>query len=170
MTIDLTRRGFLAGLFGTAVVAVLPKAAPAAAPLEEIEALSLIKPPSGMTWQWVATHVMGQPDPGRLEARLANGWRPVVPSAHPGMPSVDIEEAINSGGFVLMQKPTAEVMAAHRAELDRVLGKQGLQHVVETPEGLEIRRTGRRPFEDQDPLQIEGVERAPQYDYKRRPE
>ncbi len=104
-----TRRGFLAGLFGTAVIVALPKATPAPAPaVEAIDPWAITAPP-GTTYQWVRTALLGDPDPANVQARLDNGWKFVTPSTHPGAPVSTVEHAIETQGLILMGKPTVEV-------------------------------------------------------------
>lgn len=105
MTITATRRGFLAGLLGTTVIAVLPKAASIADAAPVLQPYD-IAAPSGWTYQWVATHVMGEPMPQNVEVRLNNGWTFVPPVNHPTVPAVDIARAVDGGGLILMQKET----------------------------------------------------------------
>lgn len=108
MALETTRRGFLAGLLGLTVVAVLPKV-PGLAP-EPIDPFS-ITAPSGTTYQWVRTALLGEPDPANVAARVENGWTFVAPTLHPGAPTATLGNAIESSGLVLMQRPTAEVEA-----------------------------------------------------------
>lgn len=103
MPIEATRRGFLAGLLGTAVVAVLPSTPYAAVDPWDI------RPPEGITYQWVRTALLGVPDPDNVQKRLDNGWTFVVPTVHPGAPTSTLEQTIAFGGLVLMAKPTPAV-------------------------------------------------------------
>lgn len=124
---DLTRRGFLAGLLGTAVIAVAPKAALIeTAPVPPIDPWS-IQAPHGLTYQWVRTALLGEPDPANVQARLDNGWIFVVPEAHPGAPVSTVERAIKTSGLILMQKPTEQVqatLAEEKAARDALLNPQ----------------------------------------------
>ena len=116
MTLEPTRRGFLAGLFGLTVVAVVPgggfdeaaAAVPAADPFA-------IQAPEGITYQWVRTALLGEPDPANVEARLCNGWRFVSPSRHPSAPTAQLGATVEMSGLVLMERPTADVEAQERA-------------------------------------------------------
>ncbi len=111
MTIDLTRRGFLKGLAGTAVIAVLPKVplAPAQPAIAEaVPPPTALTPPHGMTYNWVRTSLMGEPDLANLEERIDHGWTFVRPSAHPDMPVEDAAIAFERHGLILMQCPTLE--------------------------------------------------------------
>lgn len=108
--VDLTRRGFLAGLLGTAVIVSLPGVVAPAAEITPIDPWS-IKAPPGWTYQWVRTALLGEPDPENVEKRLNNGWAFVVPETHPGAPVSTVEKAIETSGLILMQKRTADVKA-----------------------------------------------------------
>ena len=120
MPIDVTRRGFLAGLLGATVIAVVPKAAQAvieAVPLPEIDPFAITAPP-GLTYNWITCAVMGTPSPQYVEDALERGWTFVAPKAHPEarahvMPAKD---AIGFGGLILMQKPTPAVERDHLAQ------------------------------------------------------
>lgn len=128
---ETSRRGFLRGLLGLTVVAVLPKLA-FGIPIDR-GGLPVgpwdIKAPDGTTYQWVRTALLGEPDPENVRLRLTNGWKFVTPAEQPGAPTYELGNAVENGGLVLMQKPTADVQAQlaedranHRftAEWDRV--------------------------------------------------
>lgn len=123
MTITATRRGFLAGLLGTTVIAVMPKAATIAEAAPTIDVYE-ITAPDGWTYQWVASHVMGEPTPMNVQARLDKGWTFVAPATHPEKPAIDIARAVEGGGLILMQKET------HLVEKPKAYPLPGL------PEGL----------------------------------
>lgn len=74
MTVDISRRGFLKGLVGTAVIVAVPISFPAATPEPAVDVLESAKPPAGITYQWVRTHLMGEPDVENVEKRIQNGW------------------------------------------------------------------------------------------------
>lgn len=114
--VDLTRRGFLAGLLGTAVIVALPKQTTAIAP-DPIDPWS-IKAPEGTTYQWVRTALLGEPDPANVQARLDNGWAFVAPTVHPGAPASTVEQAIETHGLILMEKPTAAVQESEAKRLE----------------------------------------------------
>lgn len=114
--LDLTRRGFLVGLLGTAVIAVLPKAAAEALAPEAIDPWSIQAPP-GITYQWVRTAILGEPDPWNVQARIDNGWTFVAPSDHPGAPVSTVQAAIETHGLILMEKPTPLVQASEDQRL-----------------------------------------------------
>lgn len=114
MTIELSRRSFLKGLAGVAVIAALPKPiihAVAAEPkIAQAAEISLdVQAPPGITYQWVRTALMGEPDMENLQNRLDSGWTFVRPSAHPEMPVTDAAIAFETGGLILMEMPTVEV-------------------------------------------------------------
>lgn len=126
MAIEVSRRGFFAGLFGTAVIAILPKPALALATdpvvIPAIDPWA-IKAPDGIIYQWVRTALLGVPDPANVAARLDNGWLFVAPSIHPGAPVSTVERAIEACGLILMEKPTVEVVKALQAERE-AMGKR----------------------------------------------
>ena len=106
---ELSRRGFLAGLFGTAVIAVVPaEAAVETVPVAPIDPYAIAAPP-GWTYQWVRSALLGVSDPENVQKRLDNGWTFVEPAAHPGAPVSDAKAAIEAGGLILMQKRTADI-------------------------------------------------------------
>lgn len=118
MKVEATRRGFLAGLFGTAVIVEMPKTALALVePLapDAIAPWAIIAPPS-TTYQWVRTALLGVPDPANVQARIDNGWKFVVPDLYPGAPVSTVEKAIETRGMILMEKPTADVQQSLAAE------------------------------------------------------
>jgi len=127
VTIDLTRRSFLRGLAGVAVIAVLPKVpfAPASPAIAEAVApTATLTPPPGITYNWVRTALMGEPDMANLEDRLNNGWTFVRPSAHPEMPVENAAIAFERHGLILMQCPTIE--CALRRTFEQFVSKDKL--------------------------------------------
>jgi hypothetical protein len=128
MTIEPTRRGFLAGLLGTLVVTQLkPVYVELASPAEEkiLADYMNLKPPLGWTYQWAATHVLGQPNTSVMERRLEAGWKFVAPEQHQGWVGVDtLQNTIYRGGLALMQLETEKVEAEYarlRAESVKLL-------------------------------------------------
>jgi hypothetical protein len=121
----MTRRGFLKGLAGTAVIVATPlKLPPAAEPMPPpVDVLGSAKAPDGLTYQWVRTHLLGEPDIENVEARINNGWSFVAPKEQPHLPTEDAVLAIEQGGLILMQKATelveAEKVAAYEANMIR---------------------------------------------------
>lgn len=126
--LEPTRRGFLAGLLGLTVVAVLPKV-PGLAPVlpDPIDPFD-IQAPTGTTYQWVRCALLGEPDPANVTARVENGWTFVTPATHPGAPTATLGASIEACGLVLMQRPTVEVeaqSARERAEIEAGWAAQG---------------------------------------------
>jgi hypothetical protein len=115
---ELSRRGFLAGLLGTAVIAVIPKAADVVMPAEPFDPWA-VKAPDGTTYQWVRTALLGEADPANVQARLDNGWQFVAPTTYPSAPTTTLGNAIETHGLVLMEKPTAAVRAQIAEEYER---------------------------------------------------
>jgi len=118
--IETSRRGFLAGLMGVAVIAVVPHD-PAALVADAVPSIPPIDPwaikaPPSQTYQWVRCALLNEPDPANVEARLANGWTFVAPETHPGAPVSTAEQAIETCGLILMEKPTEQVVAYMEAE------------------------------------------------------
>ncbi len=119
--IQTSRRGFLAGLLGTSVIAVLP------IPTQQVfgagvtaldDPFGQILPPDGTTYQWITSAVMGQPCPENVEGFLSRGWKFVAPSSHPGAPTASAENAIATMGLILVEKPTIEQEKTRQAERD----------------------------------------------------
>ena len=65
--------------------------------------------PSGMTYQWANTTLMGRPDLDRLSLLLDNGWAFVAPSVHPTVLAMTMGNAVNGQAFCLLHKSTAHV-------------------------------------------------------------
>lgn len=129
---ETTRRGFLKGLFGTAVIAVLPNPVFQEAHAEQVPNLIA---PEGMTYQWVRAALLGDQSWSRIDECLENGWQLVPPSQHPQAVSVDIEEAVKGDGLVLMMKPT-EIVERERADkYKRDMALLGQSHTYPTGEG-----------------------------------
>ena len=121
---EATRRGFLGLLLGATVIAVLPSAPVAASRAAKRADPFAIEPPEGMTYQWVRTSLLGEPDHANVQARLDNGWRFVRP--RPGLEAATettLGDAIERGGLVLMEKPVYRIVPA--AAHDR--GRAGQQ-------------------------------------------
>lgn len=119
MTVDVTRRGFLGGMLGVAVIAAMPSIiTPEPAAIPSLPLIPDVTAPDGITYQWIRSHLFGEPDTANIEFRLSKGWTFVVPDAHPYLKTYALEEVVETGGLVLMQKPTAEVEKARQAEID----------------------------------------------------
>lgn len=88
-----------------------------------------LAPPDGITYHWANTTLMGEPDLGRLNGMLGDGWAFVPTEAHPEALTMTVGETIGAQAFCLLEKPSAlvaEQRARERAphmDLDiRVLG------------------------------------------------
>lgn len=110
MSLDMSRRSFLKGLSGVAVIVALPTLpAHGIIPPDPCIPPSDISAPPGVTYRWVRTALMGEPDLDNLEDAVRNGWGFVPPSAHPDVPATDAEVAIERRGLILMRCDSAEV-------------------------------------------------------------
>lgn len=126
MTLDATRRGFLGGLLGLTVVAVLPNVPKIVDRLGSTEPLVdpfAIQAPQGLTYQWVRTALLGVPDPENVVLRLRNGWQFVEPLAHPSASTSTLNETIETGGLVLMWRSTSDVEAQRIKEYEGGLAR-----------------------------------------------
>lgn len=112
--IEASRRGFLKGLLGLTVIAVLPVVADKIAPV----APPVVEPEAGMCYAWVRTALLGVPDVENLQDRIANGWQFVEPGRHPELPTADACEAVKSSGLVLMKCPIERAEANRKAEIE----------------------------------------------------
>lgn len=64
-------------------------------------------PEPGMSFHWVATHVMGVADPSNVSKRLREGWVPVKAADHPElMVQGDKDGNVEIGGLLLCKAPT----------------------------------------------------------------
>jgi hypothetical protein len=116
---ETTRRHFLKGFAGCVVVASLPGIV-----IDSMTngffagsvGMPPVQAPDGMTYQWIRSSLLGEPDVANIEWRLSKGWTFVSPLTHPELPTSDIDDAIGQGGLVLMQKPTIDVEAGRAAE------------------------------------------------------
>ncbi len=64
-------------------------------------------PEPGMSYHWVATHVMGVADPTNVSKRLREGWVPVKAADHPEcMVPGNADGNIEIGGLMLCKMPT----------------------------------------------------------------
>lgn len=116
---ETTRRHFLKGFAGCLVVASLPGIvidSMANGFFSGSPGMPPVTAPDGWTYQWIRSSLLGEPDVANLEFRLSKGWTFVSPADHPDLPRSDIDDAIEQGGLVLMQKPTAQVEMARAAE------------------------------------------------------
>lgn len=85
-------------------------------------------PVQGMSFHWVATHIMGVADPTNTSKRLREGWVPCKASDHPEMQlPANAQGNIEVGGLMLCKMPTAKLRA--RNEYYAKLSKQQMQSV-----------------------------------------
>lgn len=99
----------------------------------ELHANNMYTPPSvlpepnpepGMSFHWVATHVMGVPDPTNVSKRLREGWVPVKAADHPEcMVQGNAEGNIEIGGLMLCKAPT-ELVRKRKAYYDQQTRQQ----------------------------------------------
>jgi len=81
-------------------------------------------PEPGMSYHWVATHVMGVPDPTNVSKRLREGWVPVKAADHPEcMVQGNKEGNIEIGGLMLCKMPT-ELVRKRKAYYDQQAQQQ----------------------------------------------
>lgn len=81
-------------------------------------------PEPGMTYHWVATHVMGVADPTNVSKRLREGWVPVKAADHPEcMVQGNKEGNIEIGGLMLCKMPT-ELVKKRKAYYDQQAQQQ----------------------------------------------
>jgi hypothetical protein len=72
-------------------------------------------PEPGMSFHWVATHVMGVADPSNVSKRMREGWVPVKAADHPEcMVPGNKDGNIEIGGLMLCKAPT-ELVNSRRA-------------------------------------------------------
>lgn len=132
---ESTRRGFLQGLLGLTVVAIVPGLREVAAqPIAKIVDPFAIKAPDGTTYQWVRTALYGEPDPENVRLRLTNGWKFVAPDLHANAPTSKLGDVVEHGGLVLMEKPTVDV----KAEQDRDWKRRNLVAIAHDEDGNPI--------------------------------
>lgn len=121
--IEVSRRGFLAGLAGTLVLAKMPYAPPAQAHVSRGTHLGFQsfepKPPPGFIYNWKRSSLMGIPEPDYLKSCLDQGWEFVAPEAHPEMKAVDAADAVEGCGLVLMRLSVEKAEELHREQRER---------------------------------------------------
>ncbi len=77
--------------------------------------LPVPNPVPGMSFHWVATHVLGVADPTSASKRLREGWIPCKAADHPEMQlPANAAGNIEVGGLMLCKMPTARVEARRR--------------------------------------------------------
>lgn len=63
-------------------------------------------PQPGYRFRWIATHVMGEADPGNVSKQLREGWEPVRSEDHPEMSLFTNKSGnIEIGGLMLCKMP-----------------------------------------------------------------
>lgn len=130
-----TRRGFLQGLLGLTVVAIVPGMKETAAePIAKLIDPYAIKAPEGITYQWCRTSLLGEPDPENIRLRLTNGWKFVAPNIHTGAPTSKLGDAVEHGGLVLMEKSTDKV----QIELEKDWKRRNLVAIAFDDDGKPI--------------------------------
>lgn len=69
-------------------------------------------PQPGMSFRWIATAVLGQPDPSNVSKKLREGWEPVRAEDHPELLlAPDKNGNVELGGLMLCKMPTERVEA-----------------------------------------------------------
>jgi hypothetical protein len=82
--------------------------------------LPVPNPEQGMTFHWVATHVMGVADPTNVSKRLREGWVPVKAIDHPELElPANAAGNIEIGGLMLCKMPTTKVLARNQYYADQ---------------------------------------------------
>jgi len=85
-------------------------------------------PVEGMSFHWVATHVLGAPDPTNVSKRLREGWVPVKAEDHPELQlAPNAAGNVEIGGLMLCKMPTAKLRA--RNEYYATQARQQMQSV-----------------------------------------
>lgn len=81
--------------------------------------LPMPTPQPGIVFRWVATAVMGQPDPTNVSKRMRDGWEPVKATDHPELfLEGDTNGNVEVGGLMLC-RASAERMKARDAYFQR---------------------------------------------------
>ena len=64
-------------------------------------------PEPGMSYRWVATHVLGQADPSNVSKKMREGWEPVKAEDHPELMLLRNEKTgnVEIGGLMLCKMP-----------------------------------------------------------------
>lgn len=72
-------------------------------------------PEDGYEFRWVATQVLGQPDPSNASKRFREGWEPVRAADHPELAiAASVGGNIEMGGLILCKAPKEMVEARER--------------------------------------------------------
>ena len=63
-------------------------------------------PEPGYVYRWVATHVLGQPDPTNVSRKMREGWEPIRAEDHPElMLPANANGNVEIGGLMLCKMP-----------------------------------------------------------------
>jgi len=70
-------------------------------------------PEPGMSFRWVATHILGQAEPTNVSRKMRDGWEPVKAVDHPELMIVGNEKTgnVEIGGLMLCKMPTERLEA-----------------------------------------------------------
>ena len=69
-------------------------------------------PIEGMSFHWVATHILGQAEPTNVSLKLREGWVPVKASDHPELQlAPNANGNVEIGGLMLCKMPTDRLRA-----------------------------------------------------------
>ena len=70
-------------------------------------------PEPGVVFRWIATHVLGQPDPTNVSRKMREGWEPVKAEDHPEMQLFGNEKTgnVEIGGLMLCKMSIEKVQA-----------------------------------------------------------
>jgi hypothetical protein len=81
-------------------------------------------PQPGYRFRWVATHVMGEAEPGNVSKQLRDGWEPVRSEDHPEM-SLFVNKSgnIEIGGLMLCKMPE-ELFESREAHFEEQARRQ----------------------------------------------
>lgn len=93
-------------------------------PTTDIDTLDQVRPPLGWSYQWNAIAALGK-EMDKVELQMiANGWRPVPSSRHPGIYTAPgYEGQIVAGGLRLEERPESLTMEARQEDEDRARRK-----------------------------------------------
>ena len=70
-------------------------------------------PEPGVLFRWIATHVLGQPDPTNVSRKMREGWEPVKAEDHPEMHLFGNEKTgnVEIGGLMLCKMSIEKAQA-----------------------------------------------------------
>lgn len=74
------------------------------------------KPRPGIVHRWIATHVLGQPDPTNVSRKMREGWVPVKAADYPELQLVGTEATgnVEIGGLMLCAMSTEKAKVRDR--------------------------------------------------------